>query len=62
MPPAKLIGLSDFKAILVAHERDYRESQGNDRQTVIKEVMEEIVAQSKGALDKETAKGLNQVS
>ena len=62
MAPAKPGGLSDYKAILVGHEREYRESQGDDRQVVIKDIMEEIVAQSKGTLDKDTLKALNKVS
>jgi hypothetical protein len=62
MAPSKPIGLSDYKEILIAHERDFRESRGNERQTIIQEVMEEMVAQSKGTLDKETMKGLDQVS
>jgi hypothetical protein len=62
MPPAKLINLSDYKSILIAHEREYRGSQGDERQAVIRDVMEEIVAQSKGSLSKDTMKGLSQVS
>ena len=55
-------GLNNYKSILVSHEPDYRQARGLDRQEVIKEVMEEIVAWSKGKLDEETMKGMAKVS
>jgi hypothetical protein len=54
-------GLNNYKAILVTHEPDYRQARGLERQELIKEIMEEMVAWSKGGLDEETMKGLGKV-
>jgi hypothetical protein len=62
MPLAKPVALADYKAILLSHEREYRDARRADRQEIIGEIMEEMVAQSKGTLAKDTMKGLDQVS
>jgi hypothetical protein len=62
MVATKPVGLSAFKDILLAHEREFRASRGAERQEVVQEVMKEMVAESKGTLDKDFLKGLEQVS
>ena len=62
MPSTEIIELSDYKAIFVAYEQDYRSSRGTERQAIMKEILKDIVAQSKGKLSKETTKGLDKVS
>lgn len=62
MAPEKSLELANYQGILIAHERGYRESRGLDRQEIVIEIMEEMVAQSNGTLDKDTMKGLDQVS
>jgi hypothetical protein len=62
MPSAKLLNLSGYKLIFITHEREYRGSQGGEHQAIIRDIMEEIVAQSRGSLNKNTMKGLSQVS
>ena len=56
------MGLSEYKDILIAHDREYRESSSPDRQEIIQEIMQEMVAQSEGTLDQGTLKGLAVVS
>lgn len=62
MPPNKPIGLSDYKNVLVAYEREYRESWGHECKEIVQDIMKEMVAQSKGTLDKDLMKELDQVS
>lgn len=62
MAPATLISLSDYKAILVAHERDYRSSKGDARQDVLDQIIEEIASQGKGKFVPDAVKSLKQVS
>jgi hypothetical protein len=60
--PAKPIGLGDYRMILVAHNQEYRNSKGADRREIIAVIMQEMVAQSKGTIQKDLLKGLGQVS
>ena len=62
MPPTETVELSNYGTILIAHEQDYRNSRGVDRQEIVQNIMKEIVAQSKGTLSKDTMKGLGKVS
>jgi hypothetical protein len=62
MPVSKATGLSPFKDILLAHEQDYRQYWRAERQEIVQDIMEEMVAQSKGPLDKDLMKDLEQVS
>ena len=59
MPPSIL---SDYTAILVDHEQDYRLSQGLDRQKIVADIVKEIAAESNGALTKDVLNGLDKVS
>ena len=62
MAPAKLIDLADYRPILVSHHQEYRDSKGADRQDILAGIMTEIVAQSKGTIQKDLLKVLGQVS
>lgn len=62
MAPVKPIGLGDYRTILVAHNQEYRNSKGADRREIIAVIMQEMVAQSKGTIQKDLLKGLGQVS
>lgn len=54
-------GLSEFQNILVEHEQEYRDARGTERTAVVQQIMEEMVAQSKGSLDGEVMSELNHV-
>ena len=56
------MALANYQDILLAHEQEFWDSQGRDRQELVQEIMQEIVAQSKGTLEKKTLKGLDTVS
>ena len=62
MPPTEPVELPKYKSILIAHERDYRDSRGVDRQEIVQKIMREMVDQSEGTLSKDTMKGLGKVS
>ena len=46
----------------MAHERDYRQLKGIERQALVQAIMEEMSAQSEGGLSADTMKGLDKVS
>lgn len=54
--------LSDYKSILLAYKQKFWDSQGADGQDFVQEIMQDIVVQGKGTLDKKTLKGLDAVS
>ena len=54
--------LSEYKGILVAYERDYRQLKGTECQALVQAIMEEMSAQSEGGLSANTMKGLDKVS
>ena len=56
------MALANYQDILLAHEQEFRDSRGRDHQELVQEIMQEIVAQSKGTLEKKTLKGLDAVS
>jgi hypothetical protein len=62
MSSTKTISLSDYKDILLAYEKDYRLSKGDDRQDIVGQIMEEIASQGKGKLRQDAMKGLETVS
>lgn len=62
MSSPKQIGIGDYKAILLRHEDDYRQSKGGARQTVVSQIADEITAEGKGKFRKMAAKSLEQVS
>ena len=62
MASEKILGLWDYNEILVTHEQEYRKSRGPDRVQLVNEIMQEMVAQSKGTLNGDVLKGLDQVS
>ena len=62
MASEKILGLWDYSEILTAHEQEYRKSRGPDRVQLVNEIMQEMVAQSKGTLNRDVLKGLDQVS
>lgn len=62
MSSPKQIVIGDYKAILLRHEDDYRQSKGGARRAVVSEITDEITAEGKGKFRKMTAKGLEQVS
>lgn len=55
-------GLSDYKQILVAHQQEFWDSKGYNRQAVVEDAMKEMVAHSEGTLDRDFLKGLDLVS
>ena len=59
---SETIELSGHKDILVAHEQEYWQSNGPDRQGIVLQIMKEITAKSKVALTKSIMKGLDKVS
>lgn len=58
----KTLRLDDHKAILVAHEQQYRDAKRQERSGVVSEIIQEIAAASHGGLSDETTKGLDKVS
>ena len=62
MASEKILGLWDYNEILTAHEQEYRKSRGPDHVQLVNEIMQEMVAQSKGTLNGDVLKGLDQVS
>ena len=62
MAPAKLIDLVDYQPILISHHQEYQDSKGTDHQEILAGIMTEIMAQSKGTIQKDLLKVLEQVS
>jgi hypothetical protein len=57
MAPAKPIGLGDYWTILVVYNQEYQNSKGADHWEIIAVIMQEMVAQSKGTIQKDILKG-----
>jgi hypothetical protein len=62
MAPAQEILLVNHTDILLAYEKDYRQTRGKDRQTVMEDIIGEIASQGKGKFKQGDTKGLEQVS
>ena len=54
--------LEDYKPILVAHEREFRNTKGTDRADVVADIMQEIIALHQEGLDDSTSNGLGKAS
>lgn len=59
---AKTIQLSDHRDTLLAYEQRYRSTKGDERQEVVKAIVEEIAPQGKGKLRHDATAGLESVS
>ena len=62
MAPTEAIKLSDYDTILVAYEQEFRTAKGLAHQEVVQEIIEEIITQSNGSLNKGAKKALVKVS
>jgi hypothetical protein len=59
---AKPILVSEYRDILLAHEKEYCLAKGTSRQDIVAEIIEEITSQGKGKLREDAMKGLDSVS
>ena len=62
MSSAQSILLANYHSILVAYEKEYRQSKGDECQKVIKDIIEGIASEGKGKFKEGDAKGLDLVS
>jgi len=62
MASPKQFSLGDYKAILLAHEGDYRGSKAGAKHEVVDEIIGEITTGGKGKFKKGSLKALEQVS
>jgi hypothetical protein len=62
MAPAKPIELGDYWLIFITHGQEYRDSKVTDCNEIMVKIMNEIVAQNGGNIQKDVLKGLNTVS
>ena len=58
----KTISLSDYKDILLTHEKEYHLSKGGKCQEVLEQIIADITSQGKGKLSEDVMKGIESVS